>query len=48
VGIPAAQLELCTLLRIVPPQYQRHEALLSGVETAVNTLIALVYNLVNC
>jgi hypothetical protein len=48
VGIPAAQLELCTLLRIVPPQYQRHEALLSGVATAVNTLIALVYNLVNC
>ena len=45
VGIPAAQLELCTLLRVVPPHYQRYERLLGGVETVVSTLIALVQNL---
>jgi hypothetical protein len=45
VGIPAAQLELCTLLRVVPPHYQRYEDLLGGVETAVSALIALVQNL---
>jgi hypothetical protein len=47
VGIPAAQLELCTLLRVVPPHYQRYETLLGGVQTAVNTLIALVHSLNN-
>ena len=48
VGIPAAQLELCTLLRVVPPTYEKYEDLLGGVATAVTTLIALVNNLANC
>jgi hypothetical protein len=42
VGIPAAQLELCTLLRIVPPQYKRYEHLLGGVKAAVCALVALI------
>ena len=48
VGIPAAQLEICTRLRVVPPTYQRYERLLGGVATAVHTLVALVQNLANC
>ena len=47
VGIPAVQLELCTLLRVVPPSYQRYASMLAGVETAVSTLITLVHNLAN-
>ena len=45
VGIPAAQLEICTLLRVVPPTYRRYETLLQGVTTAVATLITLVTTL---
>ncbi|MCB8944826.1 MAG: N-formylglutamate amidohydrolase [Ardenticatenaceae bacterium] len=48
VGIPAAQLELCTLLRVVPAAYQDYEGLWGGVTTAVTTLITLVQTLPHC